>query len=488
MRLPSRSDSPRLEPHVVRIAVVIVLGAIMSILDTTIVNVALRSLSTELHTSLDDIQWVVTGYLLALGATIPLTAWLARRVGARRLYLIALVVFVAGSALCGLAWSSGSLIAFRVLQGLGGGMVMPVGQMILIRAAGPKNLARVMSAIGVPMILAPVLGPTLGGLLIEHAGWQWIFFVNVPIGAVAVAAALRLLPADHPETAGPLDALGFVLAGGGVVAITYGLAESGHAGSLAASAVLVPLAIGVALLAVFVWRALHIEHPLLDLRLYANRAFSAAALTTFALGAALFGGMILMPLYFQIVRGDSVVETGLLLIPQGIGAAIGMQLAGRATERFGGGLTALVGTIVMLAATLPFALITDQTPYAVINGAMLVRGFGLGLCMMPAWTAAFAVLRPEQVGDATPQLTVVQRVGGSIGTAVLTVILQGHLDDAGRSASAQAAAFADTYWWVMGISLLAIAPTILLAVIERRAARDERDALEQARLAEEIAL
>jgi len=485
LRLRSRSDARRLEPHIVRIAVVIVLGAIMSILDTTIVNVALRSLSTDLDTSLDQIQWVVTGYLLALGATIPLTAWLARRFGAKRLYLVALVVFVGGSALCGLAWSSGSLIAFRVLQGLGGGMVMPVGQMILVRAAGPQNLARVMSAIGVPMILAPVLGPTLGGLLIEHAGWQWIFFVNVPIGAVAMVAAVRLLPADEPAVAGPLDALGFVLAGAGVVAITYGLAESGQTGSLTAGQVLVPLAIGVVLVTVFVLRALRIEHPLLDMHLYANRAFSAAALTTFALGAALFGAMILMPLYFQIVRGDSVVETGLLLIPQGIGAALAMHFAGRATERFGGGLTALTGTVVMLVATIPFTLIQDDTPYALINGAMFLRGFGLGLCMMPAWTAAFAVLRPDQVGDATPQLTVVQRVGGSIGTAVLTVILQGHLDDAGRSASAQAAAFADTYWWVMGISVVAIAPTILLTAIERRAARDERAALEQARMAEE---
>src|SRR4051794_39206348 len=181
------------------------------------------------------------------------------------------------------------------------------------------------------MILAPVLDPTPDGLLSEHAGWQCIFFVILPIGVVAVAAALRLLPADHPEPAGPLDALGFVLAGAGVVAVTYGLAESGHTGSLTATSVLVPLVIGIALVSAFVWRALHIDHPLLDVRLFANRAFSAAALTTFALGAALFGAMILMPLYFQIVRGDSVVETGLLLIPQGIGAALAMHYAGRAT-------------------------------------------------------------------------------------------------------------------------------------------------------------
>src|SRR5436190_8667906 len=218
--------SSRMTPHVWRIAIVVILGAIMSVLDTTIVNVALSTLSRDLHTSLDGIQWVVTGYMLALAAVIPVTGWAASRFGARRLYLISLVLFTAGSALCGLAWSPESLIAARVLQGLGGGMLMPIGQMILVKAAGPRNLPRVMSAIGIPIILAPVFGPTLGGLLVEHAGWQWIFFVNLPVGVAAVFAALRLLPkeAGSPATAGRLDALGLALVAPGLVAITYGLA------------------------------------------------------------------------------------------------------------------------------------------------------------------------------------------------------------------------------------------------------------------------
>src|SRR5919107_5892644 len=205
--------SSRIEHHVWRIAVVVILGAIMSVLDTTIVNVALDTLAKDLHTSLDGIQWVVTGYMLALAAVIPVTGWAANRFAPRRLYLISLVLFTAGSALCGLSWSSGSLIAARVLQGLGGGMLMPIGQMILVKAAGPRNMAKIMSAIGVPIILAPVFGPTLGGLLVEHAGWQWIFFVNLPVGVAAVIAALRLLPreAGSPETAGRLDVTGLAL-------------------------------------------------------------------------------------------------------------------------------------------------------------------------------------------------------------------------------------------------------------------------------------
>src|SRR4051794_15827528 len=266
--------APRIEPHVWRIAIVVILGAIMSVLDTTIVNIALDDLSKDLHSSLDSIQWVITGYLLALAAVIPVTGWAARRFGARRLYLISLVLFTAGSALCGLAWSPGSLVAFRVLQGVGGGMLLPIGQIVLVKAAGPRNLPRVMSAIGVPIILAPVFGPTLGGLLLEHAGWQWIFLVNVPVGIVAVAVALRMLPRDEPEEAGSLDAIGLGLVATGLVGLTYGLAQSGSAGSLTAPSVLVPGLLGVVLIAAFVWRALRIPAPLLDMRLYADRAFA----------------------------------------------------------------------------------------------------------------------------------------------------------------------------------------------------------------------
>jgi EmrB/QacA subfamily drug resistance transporter len=473
--MTSSSDSAptRIEPHVRRIAVVVVLGAIMSVLDTTIVNVALNDLSVDLNASLATIQWVVTGYMLALAAVIPITGWAAKRFGSRRLYLIALVAFTVGSGLCGLAWSAESLIAFRVLQGIGGGMLMPIGQTVLVRAAGPRNLPRVMSAIGVPIILAPVFGPTIGGLLLEHAGWQWIFLVNVPIGVVAVAVASRLLPRDEPEQAGQLDAIGLGLVAPGLVAITYGLAESGSAGSLMASEVLIPVLIGLALVGAFVWRALRIPNPLLDLRLYANRAFSAASLATFCLGAALFGGMILMPLYFQTVRDESAVATGLLLAPQGVGAAFAMFLSGRATERFGGGLTALFGGALTVVATVPFLLLGADTSYVLIGAAMVFRGFGIGMSMMPAMTAAFTVLRPDQISHASPQLNVLQRVGGSMGTAILTVVLQRGLHDAGPdpSPAAMAEAFASTYWWVTGVTAAALVPTVMLALIERKARR-----------------
>jgi EmrB/QacA subfamily drug resistance transporter len=455
---------------VLRVAVVVILGAIMSVLDTTIVNVALHDLSLDLHTSLGGIQWVITGYLLSLAAVIPVTGWAVRRYSARRLYLIALVVFTLGSALCALASSSGELILFRVLQGVGGGMLTPIGQMILVKAAGPRNLPKVMSLIGVPIVLAPVFGPTLGGLLLQSVGWQWIFLINVPVGALALVLALRLLPHDTAGSAeaGRLDVLGLLLAATGVVGLTYGLSESESAGSLVAPSVLVPVLGGLVLLALFVLRSRRVERPLLDLRLFANPAFRAASVVTFCLGAALFGAMILIPLYFQTVRGEDAINTGLLLIPQGLGGGIGMILSGRLTERIGAGRTSLLGGAILAVATLPFVLVTAHTSFVVLGAAMVVRGVGVGLAIMPAMTAAFSVLTRDQVNDASPQLTVLQRVGGSLGTALIAVVLQSQTAHA-RTAAAAATGFGHTYWWVMAVTILALAPTLLLARIERRA-------------------
>src|SRR5580704_4765012 len=220
----------RLDPYIWRVGSVVILGSIMSILDTTIVNVALRTLGHDLHAPISQIQWVVTGYLLSLAAVIPITGWAARSFGPKRVYLAAVVIFTAGSALCGLATSSTELIVFRVLQGFGGGMILPIGQLMLAEAAGPKRMGRVMSIVAVPMMLAPVLGPALGGLILDNASWRWIFYVNVPIGAIAFLASLRVLPGGGREPAGALDYRGLALMATGLPLLTYGLAEIGATG------------------------------------------------------------------------------------------------------------------------------------------------------------------------------------------------------------------------------------------------------------------
>ncbi len=319
-------ESDRIDAYVWRISAVVIVGSIMSILDTTIVNVALDTLRRELHSTIAQIQWVVTGYLLALAAVIPVTGWAAKRFGAKHVYVVSLIVFTAGSALCGLATSTTELIAFRVLQGVGGGMILPIGQLMMAEAAGPKRMGRVMSIVAVPAMLAPILGPTIGGLILENASWQWIFYVNVPIGVIAVVAALRILPNVKSGVSERLDVVGLVLLAVGLPLLTYGLAEIASTGTIGAAKVIGPAVLGLGLIAAFCFHALRIDKPLLDLRLYRRRTFSSASIAMFCLGGALFGGMILLPFYWQQIRLESVVDTGLLTAPQGLGMALVMPL------------------------------------------------------------------------------------------------------------------------------------------------------------------
>jgi EmrB/QacA subfamily drug resistance transporter len=457
--------SERIEPYVWKIAGVVILGMIMSILDTTIVNVALRTLGHELHSSIAQIQWVVTGYLLSLAAVIPVTGWAARRFGAKRVYMTSLVLFTAGSALCAVASSTTSLVLFRVMQGVGGGMIMPVGQLIMAQVAGPKRMGRVMGIVSMPAMLAPILGPVVGGAILENLHWSWIFLVNVPIGVIALALAWRMLPRTDSGAAGRLDVLGLGLLSGGSTAVVYGLSELATHPSLTAPTVLWPIVVGLVLCGVFVWHALRIERPLLDIRLYANRVFAAASLTTFALGASLFGAMVLVPLYYQEVRHESVIVTGMLVGPQGLGMLLVMPLVGRLTERFGGGRISIVGVSILCIGTVPLAFVGASTSIVQISLVLLLRGVGIGFAFVPAMSAAFASMRPEQLSDATPQLNVLQRLGGAIGVAVLAVVLQrGELH--AHSLGQFAGAFDRAYWWSLGISLLALIPCVALLFAE----------------------
>src|SRR3954449_10649857 len=337
-----------LDREILKVASVVVLGAIMSILDVTVVNVAIKTLAVDFKTTLPTIQWVSTGYTLALATVIPLTGWAADRFGTKRLYMTSIELFVCGSVLSGLAWSAGSLIAFRVLQGFGGGMLMPAGMTILTRAAGPNRVGRVMAVIGVPMLLGPIFGPILGGWLVADFSWRWIFFINVPIAVAALTMAFRVLPRDVPQPAHRLDWPGLLLLSPSLAAIIFGLAQSGGNGGFGHAEVLVPVIAGLFGLAGFVWHALRApDTALIDLRLFSNRTFSASMATLMLMVIAVFGGMLLVPLYFEAVRGETALQTGLLLAPQGFGAMITMPIAGRLVDRTGSGRIVPFGLVVV---------------------------------------------------------------------------------------------------------------------------------------------
>src|SRR3954452_20038263 len=332
------ADDEPLGREVWIVAAVVVVGVIMSILDTTIVNVALETLSRELNAPLNTIQWVSTGYLLALATVIPLTGWMAERFGAKKVWMTSVALFGVGSALCGFAWSAESLIFFRILQGFGGGMIMPVGMSLMTQTAGPHRVGRVMSVIGVPTLLGPILGPVIGGLIVDSFSWRWIFFVNLPVAALALGLAARLLHADAGRAdAGRLDWTGLLLLSPGLGAIVFGLSETETHGGITAPIAWVPIVAGAVLVALLVRHAAGAPRPLIDVRLFRSTPFSAAAATTFLLGGALFGAMIVLPLYYQVDRGETALTAGLLMAPQGVGAAFAMPFAGKLTDRIGGG-------------------------------------------------------------------------------------------------------------------------------------------------------
>ncbi|MFD8033532.1 DHA2 family efflux MFS transporter permease subunit [Streptomyces sp. NPDC059717] len=436
---PLDKSGDRLDKGVLLVAGVIVLGGIMSILDITVVSVGLRTFQKEFDATSAQVAWTMTGYTLALASVIPLTGWAADRFGTKRLYLLAVTLFAAGSALCAAATSLEMLVAFRVVQGLGGGMLMPLGMTILTRAAGPERVGRVMAVLGIPMLLGPIFGPILGGWLIDAASWHWIFLINVPIGAIALVYAAKVLPKDHVEPSETFDWLGMVMLSPGLATFLYGVSSIPETGTIWDAKVLIPAVIGLVLIVAFVPWALHRRnlHPLVDLRLFLNRDMSIAVIAMSLFAVAFFGASLLFPLYFQQVRGESALDSGLLLAPQGIGAMITMPIAGMLADKIGPGKIVLTGIAVITVGMGMFTQLTADTSYAYIIVALFVMGLGMGASMMPIMASALATLREHTVARGSTLMNIVQQVAASIGTALFSVLLTNGLKDIAATSPAE---------------------------------------------------
>lgn len=434
-----------IDAAVLKVAGVVVLGAIMSILDITVVNVALPVFQTVFAETPDQplaystVAWTVTAYTLALATVIPLTGWAADRFGTKRLYMLALVLFTAGSALCATATSIEMLIGFRVLQGLGGGMLMPLGMTIMTRAAGPHRMGRLMAILGVPMLLGPIMGPILGGWLIEHYSWHWIFLINVPIGAVAVVYAFLALPKDHTEPSESLDLLGVALMSPGLALFLYGVSSIPEHGTMNNPEVFLTMGAGIVLMLLFVWHSFRPQHPLLDLRLFRNRNLTVSVITMFLFAAAFFGGLLLVPTYFQSVRGESTLDAGLLVAPQGIGAMLTMPIAGALVDRFPVGRIVPFGLLGIIAGMFALTQITSTTPYPQIIAVLFVMGLGMGGTMMPIMTTALKTLTSHEVARGSTLLNITQQVASSVGVAVISVVLTNNLKASELAGPAMAA-------------------------------------------------
>ncbi|MFI6367465.1 DHA2 family efflux MFS transporter permease subunit [Nocardia sp. NPDC050630] len=452
---------PVLEPipaRVWRVAGVVVFGAVMSMLDTSLVNIGLNTIATDLGAALDSAQWIASGYLLALAVTLPLCGWLGRQFGMDRIWLTALAGFTVTSGLCALAPNIGWLIGFRIAQGLTAGLLVPAGQTLLGQAAGPQRLGRVMSVVGIAVVAAPAIGPTIGGVMLANLDWEWLFLINIPFGLVAFVLGRRVLPrADARGNGGRFDATGFALIGVGLSALVYGLGEFGSRGSVSAPTVWVSVLVGMLALVLFVARSTR-GGGLLDVGLFRHPVFATANVANLFAGASLFGSMLLLPLYFQVLHRDSLIATGLLLVSFGIGGIIALPVGGRLTDRYGGGVVAVVGSAVTVAVTVPFALGDASMNPLVVQVLLLICGVATGLTGVPIVAAAYASVRPEQLPDAASFVNILQRVGGSIGAALLAVVLY----CAAAAGLPVDAGFRQAFWWLTAASVISLVASVLL--------------------------
>jgi EmrB/QacA subfamily drug resistance transporter len=406
--------------------VAIIIGVFMVVLDGTAVNVAIPKLVVDFHSTLSTLQWTVTGYALAQAAVIPLAGWLSDRFGAKRVFLASVVLFTLGSVLCSTAQSPAMLITFRVLQGLGGGFVLPVAMAFTYRLAPPEKVGTVMGMMGIPILFAPAIGPVLAGWLVDDASWRWIFLLNLPVGIIGVLVGLRSLPYLERQQTPVLDMLGTVLAPVAFASLVYGVSEGST--SWTSTNTVVGLVVGVVALVLFITVELRVSNPLLELRVFRAPDFDIAIVTQWILQFALFGSLFLVPQFLESIRGYSALDTGLSLLPQALGAAIFMPLGGALFDRIGARPLLLVGGVFMIVAGFMLAQVSVTTQGHDLILPLFLYGVGMGLSFMSLNTQTINAAPRALVGRVTALTNALQQVVNALTIALLTTFLTSRPD------------------------------------------------------------
>jgi EmrB/QacA subfamily drug resistance transporter len=408
-----------IDARVWKVAAVVFVGPFMTQMDSTVVNVSLTAIRQELHASIATSQWIISGYLLAVALMLPLNGWLVDRIGAKRLYLGCFSAFTLASLLCGSAHTMGQLICARLIQGMAGGLMAPMAQMMIARVAG-KHMARVMGYTAMPVLIAPILGPVLAGEILQHAHWPWLFYLNLPIGILGLTLASRLLPRDEPSTQRrPFDHVGFLLISPGLVALLYGLQRIGKWDGVATSLA------GVLLLAGFVWHARRKGGAaLIDLPLFKIRVFSTAAAVQFTSNGVLYARQFLVPLYLIGGCALSADQGGRMIAAMGIGMMCSFPMIGALTERFGCRAVSAGGALLSLLGLLPFVwMILDHFSPALAIASLFLAGVGQGMINIPSMSAAYASVPKDKLAVANTAINIVQRLGGPLATTAIALVM-----------------------------------------------------------------
>jgi EmrB/QacA subfamily drug resistance transporter len=425
------------------VASVFVCGMFIDILDATIVNVALPTFEQEFDSSTAAIEWIVLGYLLSLAVWIPASGWIGDKVGTKKTFLAALALFTVASALCGQAQSLAELVAFRVLQGAGGGMLVPVGTAMLFRAFPPIERAKASTVLIIPTVVAPALGPVLGGWLVTNASWRWIFYVNLPVGIVGFVVGLLFLREHREETAGPFDLPGFVLSGGGLALVLYAISR-GPVEGWSSPPVVATGVIGVVMFALLIVVELRVPYPMLALRLYRDRMFRTANVVLTLTYGSFIGVLFLLPLFLQQLRGLSAFESGLTTFPQAIGVIISSQIVGRMYHQVGPRRLIFFGMLGMAAVTAPLIFVDLGTNLWWIRLIMFFRGICMAFAFVPMQAATYANISPADTGRASAIYSTQRQVAAALGVATLASVLISRTEVSGALGGFHAAFFVGT--------------------------------------------
>lgn len=403
------------------VAIIFVLGLFMEIMDTTIVNVAIPTLSRDFNVTGSGVEWVVLGYLLSIAVWIPSSGWIGDRFGTKKTFLFALAIFTIASILCGLSQNIEQLIAFRILQGVGGGMLTPVGTAMLYRAFPPEERARASTVLIIPTVVAPALGPIIGGLLIDTLSWHWIFYVNVPIGIAGFVFGLLYLEESKEPTAGSFDFAGFILAAAGLASVLYALSRGPDAGWLS-NEVLVSGIGGLIMLLVMVRVELRIDQPMLALRLYKDRMFrNSNMVNTFSYGAfAAF--LFLLPQFLQTLLGYSALESGLATFPQAVGVIVASQFVGKLYHTVGPRRLVTFGLVMVTLSSAPYLFVDLDTSAWTIRGLMLLRGISMSFSFVPLQASTYANIAKPDTGRASAIFSTQRQASAALGVAILSTI------------------------------------------------------------------
>lgn len=466
----SRQQKETLDPRLLKVSIILVFGSLAPLLDSTMVNVAIKTIAGEFKSTVSVIQWVITGYVLAMAIAVPLSGWAINRFGGKRLYEFSLILFLVGSVLSSLSWNIGTLIGFRLLQGIGAGLLMPTMTNMLVQISGGKNIGHMASIVSLPMLLAPILGPVLGGIIVNSLGWRWIFYVNIPVTIIAALLAFWGIPEGSPiEEKQPLDMIGILLLSPAFALLIYGIAQIASHGGLNSSAVFVPVVTGLLIMTVFIFYALHTRiSPVLDLHLFQSRNFSATSVLLFMSGIITNGGMLLLPLFYQQVRGESVLYAGLMLIPQGVGMLLTRTQMGKLTDRIGARPIVMVSLIITAVGTLPFAFADSGTNSVLLAAALLIRGAGLGGVFIPLMVSAYVGLGSEQIPHASIATRILQTIGGAFGSAVLATIVEHQLASSlATGIQNVVSAYNVAFWWSVGFTIVSVIPTLFLTAYKK---------------------